>query len=356
MAYYEKIAISLTKWYKLNQRNLPWRKTKDPYLIWISEIMAQQTRIAALIPYYERFIAQFPQVQILARAEIDEVLALWAGLGYYSRAHNLHKAAIKLVEEYKGVFPQDIKAIRSLPGIGEYTAGAIASISFGKPSPAVDGNVKRVYARLMLDQSEVASKDMKQHATIFVSKLMPHADPSILTQSLMELGALVCIPRNPNCLICPLADVCKAKKEHRQEELPIKQAAARKTTERKTLLLVHDMAGNVLLKKRKERLLYGMYQYVLLDGHCSEKECADELMTMGLKPKKTCVLKGYRHVFTHLIWDMVGYNFEVTGEMLDKEKDGYHFYSERERKSLAIPTAFVWLERNYKQRQLKHSK
>lgn len=355
MVDYKSIAISLTQWYQLNQRSLPWRKTKDPYLIWISEIMAQQTRISSLIPYYERFIKRFPHVWDLAKGDIDEVLALWAGLGYYSRAHNLHKAAIILVEKYNGEFPQDIEKMRELPGIGEYTAGAIASISFKQLIPAVDGNVKRVYARFMLDQSEVASKSMKLNATKFVSNLMPYTDPSVLTQSLMELGALVCLPKNPDCTICPLKMVCKAYKEQRQQSFPVKKATFRKTTELKTVILVKNAAGEVLLKKRKDKLLHGMYQYYLLDGHINEKDCSHELVKLGLKPIKSRILKGHQHIFSHLLWDMAAYDIEVEGIILDDEQDGYRFYSETERAQLAIPTAFIWLEKPCEGPKQKHT-
>jgi A/G-specific adenine glycosylase len=345
---YTRIAGSLSEWYIMNQRDLPWRKTIDPYRIWVSEIMAQQTRISVLVPYYERFMERFPDVFKLAEADIEEVLVLWAGLGYYSRAHNLHKAALKLVQEHAGKFPQDLKSIRSLPGIGEYTAGAIASISFGQMEPAVDGNVKRVYARLMLDESEVASGVMKRNATEFVEGLMPRAQPAVLTQALMELGALLCTPKSPGCDHCPLGEICLAKFEGRQLEVPRKKQSSKKKEQALTVLLVENESGDVLLRKRSERLLHGMYQYVLLDGHLEESVSRDVLGRMGLTTLETNKIMGYRHIFTHLIWDMEGYHCRVTGNIIDEESQEYQFYSKEEMEKLAMPTAFRWVDREYK--------
>ncbi len=345
----KRMAEDLSDWYLASKRNLPWRKTRDPYQIWVSEIMAQQTRISALIPYYQRFMKKFPTVQDLAQADIENVLTLWAGLGYYSRAHNLHKAAQTLVNDYGGYFPRELKNIRSLPGIGEYTAGAIASISFGQREPAVDGNVKRVYARLMLDDSEVASGDMKRNATEFVARLMPHAQPAVLTQALMELGALICTPKSPDCNICPLGENCQAKVAGKQLELPKKKVSAKKREQKKTVLLVKNDSGDILLKKRSEKLLHGMYQYVLLDGHLEDGGCRGELVNMGLEPLEVNGIKGYSHVFTHLVWDMRGYRCRVKGNSLDEARMDYRFYSEEEKDRLAIPTAFIWVEKESKE-------
>jgi A/G-specific adenine glycosylase len=226
----------LAQWYERNRRDLPWRRTRDPYSIWISEIMLQQTRVAAAIPYYERFLARFPDPPSLARASEDEVLTYWSGLGYYSRARNLRKAAGIIVEQ--GAFPIDYAAIRELPGIGDYTAAAVASIAFGLPYAVVDGNVRRVVARLTND----AASDVQQVA----NSLLDRKDPGSSNQALMELGALICLPRSPLCDVCPVARQCKAHQEGTQEDLPPKRP--KPATERiaRTLLVIRGR-GKILL-------------------------------------------------------------------------------------------------------------
>jgi A/G-specific adenine glycosylase len=226
----------LKHWYDTHRRDLPWRRTRDPYAIWISEIMLQQTRVAAAIPYYEKFLGRFPGVGELAAASETEVLAHWSGLGYYSRARNLYRAAKAIAEA--GAFPKEYEAIRALPGIGDYTAAAVGSIAFGLPHAVVDGNVKRVAARLAND----ALVDVQDVAT----RLMDRDDPAASNQALMELGALVCLPKTPLCSQCPVAGLCGAKKHGTQAELPAKKA--RRATERlaRTLLVIRR-SGKVLV-------------------------------------------------------------------------------------------------------------
>ena len=219
----EKVLQKLLLWYQSARRDLPWRKTKDPYCIWISEIMLQQTRVEAVKEYYHRFLKVLPTVSHLAEASEETVLKLWEGLGYYSRARNLKKAAQQIISEHNGEFPRDFDAIRKLSGIGDYTAGSISSIAFDLPTPAVDGNVLRVMSRVLNDFSDITLTKTKKDMTALLSLVYPQKQCGDVTQSLMELGAMVCIPNGqPKCEECPLTDCCRAKQEGTVEQLPVK--------------------------------------------------------------------------------------------------------------------------------------
>jgi A/G-specific adenine glycosylase len=224
----------LARWYQRNARDLPWRRTRDPYAIWVSEIMLQQTRVAAAIPHYQRFLERFPDAAALARASEAEVLTAWSGLGYYSRARNLRKAAQAVVDD----FPRDYESIRRLPGVGDYTAAAVASIAFGLPHAAVDGNVRRVIARL--------ANDDKANAQAMADRLMDPKDPGRSNQALMELGALVCLPREPLCEACPVARHCEARKHGTQAKLPVKRPRGEVQRSRVVLLAIRRQ-GKILL-------------------------------------------------------------------------------------------------------------
>lgn len=226
----------MLRWYDRNRRDLPWRRTRDPYAIWISEIMLQQTRVAAVIPYYEKFLAAFPDVRSLAAAPEEQVLRMWAGLGYYSRARNLLKTAQNTVKSDR--FPGDFESIRALPGVGDYTAAAIASIAFGLPHAAIDGNVRRVFVRLLNDETA----DIQQHASL----LLDRKDPGRWNQAVMELGATLCTPRDPGCGGCPIAKYCEARKNGTQLLLPPKRAKPLPEQLERTLLVIQDR-GRILL-------------------------------------------------------------------------------------------------------------
>ena len=237
----------LTAWYARGHRDLPWRRTTDPYRIWISEIMLQQTRAQAVIPYFERFLERFPTVEALAAAAEEEVLALWSGLGYYSRARNLRKAALEIGAA--GGFPRDYEALRALAGIGDYTAAAVGSIAFGLPHAVVDGNVLRVVARVENDSADIGAGRTRERFREVAQGWLDAGDPGGFNQALMELGATVCLPRNPLCLVCPLAEVCSARRSGTAAELPVKlrkQQAVRIAGE----LLVVERRGRVLLRQR----------------------------------------------------------------------------------------------------------
>ncbi|HTS62470.1 MAG TPA: A/G-specific adenine glycosylase [Candidatus Acidoferrales bacterium] len=248
MAARHRISKLLIEWYVRGHRDLPWRRTADPYRIWISEIMLQQTRAQAVIPYYERFLERFPTVQALAAAREEEVLALWSGLGYYSRARNLRTAAMAV--SAAGEFPRDYNAIRALPGTGDYTAAAVASIALGLPHAVVDGNVLRVVARVENDASDIGSTRTRERFRGIAQSWLDPREPGTFNQALMELGATVCLPRNPLCLVCPLSGVCAARESGRAAELPVKlrkQEPVRISGE----LLVIEKRGRILLRQRE---------------------------------------------------------------------------------------------------------
>ena len=234
-------------WYLKNKRDLPWRSTRDPYRIWVSEIMLQQTRVAAVVPYYDRFLGRFPDVAALASAPEQDLLAAWAGLGYYSRARNLHRAAKKILE--LGGFPRDYPTIRGLPGVGDYTAAAIASIAFEMPHAAVDGNAFRVLSRLYGEGGNVDSEVVRKRLRSLAKSLIDPRRPGEFNQSLMELGATVCLPQRPQCLLCPVAIECVAHQTGRENELPLKSASPRPIEEEKQLLVI-ERAGMILAWRR----------------------------------------------------------------------------------------------------------
>lgn len=250
---------ALLGWFIHHKRNLPWRRTSDPYAIWISEVMLQQTRVAAVIPYYERFLARFPTFRELAEAPEPDLLAHWAGLGYYYRARNLQKAAQAI--ETLGRFPSSHADIRSLPGIGDYTSAAVASIAYQLPYAAVDGNVLRVLSRLAADPTDIASNAGKKHFASLATALLAKAQPGDFNQAMMELGATVCLPRNPQCLVCPVSMLCRARQQGRQQEFPIKLGRTKSLQEHRLLFWI-ERSGEVLLWQRPQhsRLMPGFWE------------------------------------------------------------------------------------------------
>ncbi len=322
----------LLQWYPDHHRDLPWRKTRDPYAIWVSEIMLQQTRVAAVIPYYERFTAELPDVFALAAVSDDRLNRLWQGLGYYSRARNLKRAAEVVCERFAGRMPDTYEQLLSLPGIGSYTAGAIASIAYGESVPAVDGNVLRVYARLQNDPSDVADPAVKTRVFGELSAVMPQ-DAGMFNQALMELGATVCVPNGqPLCADCPLRDICKARAAGTAGLLPNKAPKKPRTVETRTVFALYDH-GAPLLKRRPDKgLLAGLYELPNVSGALSTAEAAAWLTEHGLHPTGDLLRCSAKHVFTHIEWHMRVYAADVAGEGIRQfvRADG----------SQSIPTAF----------------
>jgi len=293
----------LLNWYDLNKRDLPWRKDTDPYHIWLSEIMLQQTRAEAVARYYDRFLEAFPDVFALANAPEDAVLKLWEGLGYYSRARNLHKAA-KAVAASGGIFPGSIKGLETLPGVGPYAARAIGSIAFGIPEPALDGNQMRVLSRCLAEERVLKSPfDLYDQALERIS-----ADrPGDYNQALMDLGSRVCTARNPKCASCPLNPVCLAYQDGDPERYPLRPAPVAKREEARSVFLIHTPNG-IFIQKRGQKLLGGLYEFPSLEGHPSPADAKARLESLGFSGITSFEpLPDSRHVFTHLIWRMKGW-------------------------------------------------
>ncbi|MBE6546983.1 MAG: A/G-specific adenine glycosylase [Ruminococcaceae bacterium] len=328
----------LLSWYRKNRRPLPWRENKDPYRIWLSEIMLQQTRIEAVIPYYHRFLAEAPTIQALSELSDERLMKLWEGLGYYSRARNLKKAAQTVMNEHGGKMPRSFAELRSLSGIGDYTAGAISSIAFGLPEPAVDGNVLRVLMRLCGREDDVAAASTKKAVTEALRTVYPSGqEAGDLTEALMELGEHVCIPAGvPKCEQCPWQAVCLAHREHRETELPKKSPKKEKRKEELTVLLLF-CDGKIGLQKRPENgLLAGLWEFPNLPGRLSAKEATDLLVQRGISVKEVFPSIRASHIFTHVVWEMSGLTV-----LCDQPNDSLFWFTPKELTAkIALPTAF----------------
>lgn len=321
----ESAVAPLIAWFRRVKRPLPWREDPTPYHVWLSEIMLQQTRIEAVIPYYLRFLSLYPTVSALANADDDALMKAWEGLGYYSRARNLKKAAVA-INESGGTLPRTKAELLSLPGIGDYTAGAIASIAFGEPEPAVDGNVLRVYARLLGDGRNILLPTVKRDATAHLSAVYPTGDDAAhLTQALMELGETVCIPNGaPRCDECPIAALCTARKKGIQDKLPLREKDKTRRKEKRTVLLLIDRDGNVAVRKRPATgLLASLFEFPNTEGHLTADGARAYAASLGLIPDLIADIGSARHLFTHIEWDMRGYRVSVEGG----DRDGLLFVS-----------------------------
>lgn len=304
---YEALPGLLLPWFSAHARALPWRENKNPYYVWLSEIMLQQTRVEAVRGYFSRFLAAFPSVSALAHADEDAVLKLWEGLGYYSRARNLHKAAQKIESEYGGRFPENHTEILSLPGVGEYTAGAVSSICFEAPTPAVDGNVLRVASRMTNSDLPVDRPDVKKEITENLRRIYPVGQCGDFTQSLMELGATVCIPKSPRCTLCPLRDICLGFKAGTASSLPKKSPKKERRIEEKTVFFL-TVDGCLALKKRKNAgLLASLWELPNTEGHLSARDAVRFIEAQGLMPQAPTREVRRIHIFTHVEWHMVCY-------------------------------------------------
>lgn len=302
------IAPLLLAWFEDNRRLLPFRQEPSAYHIWVSEIMLQQTRVSAAVPYYNRFIAALPTPAALAACPPDTLRKLWQGLGYYNRVNNMQKAAVVICAQHGGELPADYDALRALPGIGDYTAGAIASIAFGIPAPAVDGNVLRVFARLDNDDADITTPAAKRHFTERVLEEMPKATPGPYNEALMELGALVCLPNGaPQCEVCPLRERCAGYAAGTAAGLPNKPAPKAKTTLPVTVALVQSEAGLLLQRRPAKGLLAGLWQPAAVEGGASQAELTALLAKIGVSPTWGAALPAAKHVFTHRVWQLGGW-------------------------------------------------
>lgn len=323
----------LLAWYGEHKRELPWREDATPYRVWVSEIMLQQTRVEAAKEYFLRWVDRFPTVSALAEASEDEVLKFWEGLGYYSRARNLHKAAKIVVRDYGGELPRDEKALRSLPGIGAYTVGAIRSIAFGEKSPAVDGNVLRVISRLTANPFDIMKNEVRVAVAEDLRPLMIEGRTSDFTQSLFELGALICLPNaQPRCALCPLKDTCEAHRLGQETAFPPKAAKAEKRLEKLTVFVL-SLDGKYAIRKRPPTgLLANLWELPCLPGTLSPEEVS-RLFDGTVEP-----LPAAKHIFTHVLWEMTGYRVRLSSRPADQT---LRFVTPEEiRESYPLPSAF----------------
>lgn len=344
-------AEKLLQWYDDNHRTLPWRSDPTPYHVWLSEIMLQQTRVEAVREYYLRFLETLPTVADLAASPEDVCLKLWEGLGYYSRVRNLRKAAIAVMEHYNGQIPGTKKELEKLPGIGSYTASAIASIAFGQRTPSVDGNLLRVYARLFCSPEPLHAKGLRQKAEAFYRAEIPPDRPGDFNQAMMDLGATVCLPTgNPLCDRCPLSGECLAHQKGRETAYPVPEPAKVRPVTDLTVFLLRktDTAGNVLTAVRRRPphgLLAGLYEFPNAEGKLSVKEARQLVTAAGLTPGTVRRLPPAKHIFTHREWHMTGYEIAVTGEAIP---DARLQFLTREciREQTSVPSAFsAYMER-----------
>ncbi len=334
----------LLRWYQQERRILPWRENPVPYYVWISEIMLQQTRVEAMKPYFARFINALPDISALAAVEEETLLKLWEGLGYYNRAKNLKKAAQIVVEQYGGEMPADYNKLLDLPGIGSYTAGAIASIAFGLPVPAVDGNVLRVLSRFLADGSDIWKQSVKKQVEELLGRTMPRNEASAFNQAMMEIGAVVCLPNGlPLCEVCPMAPFCLSKILGTQLFYPVKKVKKARKVEARTVLLL--IRGNrqkrqVALRKRENvGLLAGMYEFPNLVGSLSEKEVVTYLKQQGIFFQKLRRIEDAKHIFSHIEWHMTGY--EVVVECDDMPEGIVFVELAQLRNEYPVPSAFA---------------
>ena len=326
---------TILSWYDQGHRDLPWRRTQDPYRIWISEIMLQQTRAETVVSYYERFLARYPTVQDLASAPEEELLKAWEGLGYYSRARSLQKAAKEIVARYGGQLPADLEKLRALPGIGDYTAGAIASIAFGLPAAAVDGNVERVLCRWDAITDEVGTPAVRRQIAARAQALVPRDRPGAFANAMMEMGATMCTPKNPKCLLCPVREGCMGFAQGIAQELPRKAKKKAQRVENRAVLLVF-CDNRVLIVKRQEKLLGGLFVFPDVLEESDPARLCQALEALGIRAAYDEKLGHARHVFTHLIWEM-DVHAVVADEMT--QVPGGQWVSRQELAALPLPTA-----------------
>ena len=335
-------AVKLCDWYEKNRRDLPWRVSNDPYDVWLSEIMLQQTRIEAVKRRYIEFQEELPSVQAVAECEDDRLMRLWEGMGYYSRARNLKRCAETLMKEYDGTFPADAAKLKKLPGIGPYTAGAIASICFDLPVPAVDGNVMRVVSRLFLIRDDIRDAKTKKLVEEMIRSLLESkaVSASVFNQAVMELGEIICVPNGvPLCEQCPLSDSCQAHIKDLTDEIPYRSELKQRKIEQRTLLIIHD-GERFLIHKRPDRgLLASLYEFYGTDADLNEKEALKAVMGMGLSPLRIRVLPESKHIFTHKEWHMKAYEIMVE-DASQFSGESMFLVTKKELASLAVPSAF----------------
>ena len=371
----EQLVSPLLQWFLNHARVLPWREEPTPYRVWVSEIMLQQTRVEAVKPYFERFTTALPDADALSACPEDELLKLWEGLGYYNRVRNMQKAAVEVVENYGGQLPADYEKLLKLKGIGHYTAGAVASIAYGIPVPAVDGNVLRVLTRVSVDDTDIMKQSFRNQMETLLEKLMhgtsdrdeknvfpwmEDADDlraqvyhqnlaGAFNQALMELGATVCVPNGaPLCEECPWKDLCEAKKQGLIGQIPVKSKAKPRKIEEKTVLILRDDDKVAIRKRPQKGLLAGLYELPNMEGSMGQEEVVSLVKQMGYAPIRIQPLGEAKHIFSHIEWHMTGYVIRVEEPEMRQQvqsgsqKDDLLFVNAEDAKEkYAIPSAFA---------------
>ena len=333
---FEQLPAALLPWFEKNKRNLPWRQDREPYHVWLSEIMLQQTRVEAVKGYYLRFLEALPTVRDLAEADDELLHKLWEGLGYYSRVRNLKKAAGVIMEKHGGVFPERYEDVLALPGIGAYTAGAVCSIAFDQPRAAVDGNVLRVISRLTENDTPIDLPAYKKEVQTELERVYP-ADAGAFTQALMELGATLCGPNwKPRCEECPCSGFCGGCRNGTAEQFPVKKPKAKRRTEDRTVFILRCDGRYALEKRPPSGLLAGLWQFPNLSGRMDARQGLGAVERMGLKPRELRRQLDLRHIFTHIQWEMRGIFLDVS-----ELGGGFVWMSADEiNTKAALPTAF----------------
>ncbi|MBU9737273.1 A/G-specific adenine glycosylase [Diplocloster agilis] len=335
------IVKPLLTWYDGNARILPWREDASPYRVWVSEIMLQQTRVEAVKPYFERFTRELPDIQALAQVPEDRLLKLWEGLGYYNRVRNMQKAARKVAQEFAGELPADYEQLLALPGIGSYTAGAIASIAYQICVPAVDGNVLRVVSRLTASRDDILKQSVKKRMEQQVGAVIPAERPGAFNQALMELGAMVCVPNGmARCDGCPLRELCEARKQGIVMELPRKTPKKARRLEDRTVLVVRDGDKVAIHRRPGKGLLAGMYEFPNVEGFLTDDEVLAFLKGRKLSPIRIQKLEPSKHIFSHIEWHMIGYVVRVE-ELEEMDASDWIFIEPQDTgRDYPIPAAF----------------
>lgn len=337
----EQITEPLLVWYRENKRTLPWRQEPTPYHVWISEIMLQQTRVEAVKAYYARFTEALPEIADLAQCPQEKLLKLWEGLGYYNRVKNMQKAAVQVMEQYEGRLPADYEKLLKLPGIGSYTAGAVASIAYGIPQPAVDGNVLRVITRLTEDPEDILKQSMKKKIETALREIMPKQCPGDFNQSLMELGATVCVPNGmAKCEICPIAHLCQARASGTVMDYPKKAAKKQRRIEERTVLIIQSGQEFAIHKRPAKGLLAGLYELPNQEGYLTREEILAYVEGLRLMPLHITGAGEAKHIFSHVEWHMKGYFIKVASTE-EKKVGELIFVDKKESKGkYPIPSAF----------------
>ncbi len=335
----EQTVPALINWFDSCARQMPWRTDTRPYYVWLSEIMLQQTRVEAVIPYFNRFIEEVPDIYTLAEISEEKLLKLWEGLGYYNRARNLKKAAMQIVQEYNGQLPKEMKELKKLSGIGSYTAGAIASIAYNEVAPVVDGNVLRVVSRVLASTADISLAKTKRQMEEDLLQVIPADRPGTYNQALMELGAMVCVPKGkPHCNECPLNKICLAYLEDLTDSIPYKAPKKKRKVEKKTVLVIECGEEVVLNKRPSNGLLAGMYEFPNLEGHMSAIQVMKYMIDQSETSFHISLLERAVHVFSHIEWQMIGYRVKLYRK---QSKQPMNFVKKDELETkYAIPTAF----------------